>query len=804
MSGREPQGVGGAVPVCSDGQVSCFAAVFAINEAHRFDGLHRLIRGIADGGASKQWLALGRFDHLLLTLGNDADDLTGVEQEIQGQPGASGSWSFYGRCLLPKSFDWDRAYAENAVAGFCTIRTNLTVTGLVGDTGIAGLERAVSEALTGLDLEWTIGSTTGWDDFVIFFFSKGVNVISHAVGKLRGMHTASISEVSEGRHRHWMLTSCTIPLLRFPWSERCLGSTEEANSARNELVDDVLGNADANESLSWAVRFELRPGHWDGFLKEFQERAVAAGVEVVVTKVFGQVDLRAGAPEGTLGSLISFLAEVAFPLVCEEDTVIRSMETHLHLDAAAYVEDADSSAFAPSIRPVDQIGLSAGLDDALLATAQKWGVPRHTLDTITQTFRKIEAFESHDLLSGEFRTMERVAQHFIMGLEGLEEPNNSRVRQLQDPITDWLFYVERALSDRYRGLYPTGENMIMRLGSYHGSHQKFLSVADHLSTSVFESARQSVVRRHEELGLPVVDPESGRPLIPDVCVATFLGNSPTPWSLNCIPFFKTAFIDLPVSLVFHPRHCVTLFHELGHILWDAYRTWNTLQRFDLESLLELEKTVKGAGDVKVTELTNPDKQYPDVPREVKEVLADLFSCCLLAKGDVSIHSRNTEEVIRYIYPLGPEDRPGRSFLMDHQLRLVAVGQIVSLFEKGDDLSDFQKYNGMMESFRDHGDTSKIIAQADEISVLSGQRMQKRRERLERALAVMDILVQVDSFRAFLAGIVDLAAEQFLDPKTAEIVTPLRDLMEEESSGLFSDLAFLDDMWELSKRREAQR
>jgi hypothetical protein len=766
----------------------CFGAVFAINEARRFADLHRKLVSETSKGRSLKWVALGRFDHLLLNLAHETEELLRPEKSVHFSKEASGHWSYYGRFLRKEAFDWEGAFDRNGVAAISAIRAVSRLGALTRKEECQHLIAKLESTFADLDLEWNIGTTTGWDDYLVFFFSRGFGQISQAIARLRGLTSEEVvAEPLEGLHRHWLLTSCTLPLLRLDWPP-CLDVG--LNEADDTATDSLLSRIDADDPISWAVRFELRPGHWNGFFEELHTRANSVGINIVATKVFGQVDLRCAHPDGTLGSLAKFLSNVAFPLVCEEGTLIRSMETHLHLPADQYLEDPTAPSSATQRQSPHSLALVSLFDETLQRKCRDHGLPQHTIDTILNTFRRIEAFGQHDLLAEEFSTMEEVCQHFVAGIRKLADPTEAGMRSLQSEITDWLMYVERCLSDRYRGLYPTGENMIMRLGTYQASHQRFLTLADRLARCAVDLATFRVEERLRESGLQ-------RLSFGTIAIANCLGNSPTPWSVNSLRYFATGFIDLPVSLVFHPRHSVMLAHETGHHFTKAYLHWNPDVRVFQEGGIDelVYKLGNGNSEREASLMALRSNGERKVDRQVTEILADLFSCCFCSKGDVGKHLENTEAAINHIYPPQSAGLMAKSVMIEHSLRLTAVGEIIKLFEGSYSIFEHSGVNRMEEVFLANPDHEIILREAERNSNVTLARAQEHSAEIAQALRAFDLLVEIPSFRAFLAGIVDLARKELPERcRGAKLIRAYRDFMASERVSLSADLAALDAAW----------
>ncbi|MEM9479109.1 MAG: hypothetical protein AAGA58_05530 [Verrucomicrobiota bacterium] len=791
----------------SEHDLGSFGAVFSTNEARCFPELHRrLLEAKTAKGTTLKWLALGRFDHLVLELSGDPESILATERNVHQTVEASSHWGYFGRLLYPAAFDWKKTYEKYGVAGFCTIRTAETVSPLIRRDEGSRLVATLAKEFESLELEWVIGTTTGWDDYAIFLFAKSFTPIAKALGIARGLKTEQIlpseqpTRKIEMLHRHWLVTTCTVPLLRFDWNHDCAEQfdTGQVVASRESLVKQTLALIDPDEPMSWAVRFELRPGHWDGFQNELKRRCEEKDLNVEVAKVFGQVDLRCGAPNGTLGELIRFFALVAFPLVCEEDTVIRSMESHLHLPGLDYTEDKDSVYLARRRKKSDD---GQDLVDAdVLAKLEDFGVPQHTIESILNTFRTIEAFHHHELLEREFDTLKSVCLRFLEGVRSLEPLDEAQMRELQVAITEWLIYVDRCIADRYRGVYPTGENMMMRLGAYQASHQRFLALSDHLARWGVKTGLDCISKKRAEVGLP-------SNLIPEVSLATFLGNSPTPWSLNSMMrFFQAGFIDLPVGHVFHLRHSVMLAHEIGHHLTKCYLYWNKdFPVYDRGCVDRLAKALaRNELEERAVTLLLPSSKNShisnqtrnQVQRQFLEIFADLFSCCFCSKGDVRTHRKNTDIAIKHTYPGAKASRMSQSVLIEHGLRLTAVGIMIRLIRESDDSKNQLDLDAFSAAFRDNRDRSDILRAAGRVSADSETRATTTSAYISGALEIFDVLIRLPGFRAFLAGIVATGAvDVFPAPhKKPNLLEEYRELMASDVGGLAREWGFLDRAW----------
>jgi hypothetical protein len=348
----------------------------------------------------------------------------------------------------------------------------------------------------------------------------------------------------------------------------------------------------------------------------------------------------------------------------------------------------------------------------------------------------------------------------------------------------------RCLSDRYRGLYPTGENMIMRLGTYQASHQRFLTLADRLARCAVELATTRVEERLKESN-------QGGLTFGTIAIANCLGNSPTPWSVNSLRYFATGFIDLPVSLVFHPRHSVMLAHETGHHFTKAYLYWNPDVRVFLEGGIDelVEKLARGDSDREATLNSLRSNGTRKVDRQVTEILADLFSCCFCSRGSVKLHMLNTEAAINHIYPPHSASLMAKSVMIEHALRLTAVGQIVKLFEDGYGVSAHDGVNRMADSFLANEDQRIILETARRNSNAAHERAIEHSDEIVQALRAFDLLVEIPSFRAFLAGVVDIARIELPEScRGAELIRAYQDFMASKRVSLSADLAALDAAW----------
>lgn len=642
----------------------CFGVSLLTNEARHFSASNSHLAArhlVGPAEVRLKWMVLGRFDHLALHLSDRRTAMVDYEYELtDDDPNRRVSYyghlSYYGEFIYPQDFDWREAYEQFGLAGFCTIRVRQ------GGRACSPTEdRRAGEAIerqlrTFTHLRWVLGTTTGWDDYVVFLFSNSYHTILQAIWKIRGVsETPSAAE--------WLLTSCTLPLVRFDWSDACEGMLPSAVEARSNLIRNLDRITLPKEQIGWAVRFAVQPGRLHDLRGKVTEAAREQNLDLVVTKLFGQADFRCagGANSTTHHDLVRFLAHVAFPLVTEPDTAIRNIETHLHLDAPEPTRD--------SVPPLPRSGVptdrprhegTAQLDSGVVALLQKGGIPRSTLNALRSVFSRIELLQNTELLAGEFDSLVELRSQFNHSAERLQSSTLLRPPYLHEVVSDWLTGLERCLADRYRGIYPTGESITMRMATYHASHQKFLRVADRLIAEASTLALKSIETQRRSLGL------APRPNLPKLTAVAHLGNSPTGLCACNVRLFGTSFIELPVSEVFNFGRSEVLLHETGHHIAKACLVDGVIR---IETIIADSERCDGENGSVPPSVQNIPRKYLasvaalkliDLNRQLYEILAELFACSIGFAGDAGAQWQVRSSLLAELFSGGSDSNLNRN------------------------------------------------------------------------------------------------------------------------------------------------
>lgn len=608
----------------------------------------------AEGRLTGHWLGLGRFDHILITLAKEQESLLQPERRVQSCHHASSHWSCFGR-VIRSSFDLESGAwppDQGVLVGVCGIKL---AHGL--RDALQTLDRvaeALATTLNDLQGHWLISSTTGWEDMVLIYWTQEFSALSQVIGKVRSLSVAQVQPPSPCSGVHAVLTTCTMAGIHLP-----PGSFESDSPRFNHerWVSMVSTRLSSACPIDWAVRFELRPGHFDPFVADLKDRIrplpqSLAGA-LAYRNVLGQYDFRVQHQGSTQQDWLQFLGLVALPLAAKEGSLVRSMETHLHIDVPQFSE---GMAAAEVQRQQVQNAASDNLD-RITQACKASAIAPHALEMLHATHNRLVALQGDDLQHGTFTSVENL---FLRLAEGLaSEPEG--IVELDRKLSPWLYWVERCLADRYRGTYPLGESVVPRLGTYQASHHGFLAAMDCIGQKAFDHALSAMNRL-----------VTGAPPVPDIAVCCFIGSSPSPNALSFPRYMRCGFIELPAIMIFKLRELPVLLHEVGHLFVNAVK-----EHCDLHSYLLPQD--KAASDRVVVEM--------------QEILAELFACCACFDGDVIRHGENRLSILDSYLP-DPNNRFSSSSRLISSLRLLGVYWLLK-----DTLHHYDSHNDARQAFR---------------------------------------------------------------------------------------------------------
>jgi hypothetical protein len=513
----------------------CCNILFCTNEARTFQPFGCLLSNLRQTeypAVFGHWLGLGRFDHVFVTLAQERDTLLKAERLVQTCPHASSHWSCFGRVIL-SSWDIEAGQwppGQGAILGVCGIKLAHGLRDALGD--LDSITRRIEAELKPLGGHWLVASTTGWEDLALLYWTNDFTVLSNAIGRVRSLKIGNISPPVEVDGVHAVLTTCTVPGIELPPGS--FSTDEPWVFNRQDWVNQIGSRINRDVSLDWALRFELRPGHFDAFQSTLQQAATAANTISAGTlqyrNVLGQYDLRLQAAGSTHGAWLDYLGQVALPVAAKEGSLVRSMETHLHIEVPGFSEGDG----APTVKPISLANYAQRTLEPIVQACKNSAIAPHTIEMLQATHSRLIALQQDDLQHGTFHTVENL---FVKLADGLGEHAGEH-EHLASDLPYWLYMVERSLADRYRGTYPLGEAVVPRLGTYQASHHGFLAAADCIAQGAFDLAMESL-----NTGLP------DQPM-PAVAVCTFIGSSPSPNAQTFRKYMRSGFIELPSIMVF--------------------------------------------------------------------------------------------------------------------------------------------------------------------------------------------------------------------------------------------------------------
>jgi hypothetical protein len=767
-----------------------FNALLLAHEASDLEVFQRI--GTQSDPDSQRFIVLGRFDHLVLRSAIEAEVPTSSLWEV-GNARSAVSSSYAGHMLEPVAFNPAEFAATHPILGFCSLR--LARRALKEARGFGFVADFLKDQFPADgNIRWALASTTGWEDVVVMFFGRSFNDIKAAVGAMRGLHAKHPClvidlDTKDGLH-HLILTSCTLPAIACRWHR---GWTE---ADTQQLLTHVHGD----EPIRWAIRVEVYPGHWDACASLLKQRCAEKGLVVDISPLFGQADLRLSpldAAACTHRGLLTLLTEVVFPLEIMPKTVIRTVETRLIPDLD-YAEDTGAGHL--STREIHPLSPDVGSmfrsesRDAL----RHMGAPPHTLHALEETMARIQGMARDRLHGEEFQALHRLATTFNKAALEVRKritPSDTiyedEARDLLQDISDWQLYLDRCLADRFRGPYPAGDNMMVRIGSHSGTHLRFLVVMDHFAQKACDLAR---TRINEKLGVAAM---------PKVALATFIGNSPTAYATShTIKRLHCGFTDLPATLAGRIQDCHLVAHETGHHIIRAFFSVYTdfepfsYRRTGLSHQAVNKLDVAGCTTKEITFLKERVFCDPRILRELRELLADLFVSYLCFPGSPQRHDQAAAFTVGAFYEFDDRSVFMRSVLSEFRLRHLALAALLE--GSGEILED---YDERAKSF------FKTLATQSAIPLTDSKftRLQQCRDRLSDALRALLLLSRTREIRAFLDGMASCAiAQDFIGESGVEsVLCEFRGFLSNAGphASASQNFTFLDRLWFMVLRRQ---
>ncbi len=780
-----------------------FSAILLAHEAPDFANLQQnwFSSEPIPKSARHKFVILGRFDQLIINLSDDPAVLLPAASNITNARAATSS-TYIGRVVAPGDFEPTKWAESYPILGLCSVRFARRI--LAATDSFEFLNDFLARRLAGQDIRYTVVSATGWEDALVLFFARNFNIITTAVGQLRSMRLADLDLAhpvnAEDGFTHACLTTCTLPAFCCQWQREWTKKDTKA----------LLKRIDAHEKLNWAVRLELHPGHWQGCAADLKRRCEAEGLgDLLFRSTFGQTDLRisdAGGEASTHGGLMRFILDVLFK-AGEARTVIRSAETHLHPVVEDYQEDPNAGAetdIRPPDNPLPPKPRPPVLAPEIREKLRLVAVPPHTLSVLEEMLNRVQGISDDPMHGEEFETLKQLRNAFTKAVERMPCPISEREsRILQRDISEWQMLLDRCLGDRFRGPYPAGDSMMMKLATYQGAHHRFLVVMDAIARSAYEMVRGTILQHLPDC------------VLPETALATFIGNSPSAYATaHTIDSLGCGFTDVPATLVCRLRDTHLLFHETGHHVVRAF--FASQQKLGFSPYVH--DPVRGLGsqardyleDIGLSgqdiHTLNACWKRPGVLREVREILADYFSCCLCYPQDIRSH-KNASLLTLENFFRGGSELFMRSVQTEFRLRSGAIEALQSKLDgKIEDAEE--------EYFREIVERGMDVIKAGGGTFIDFETYKHRSEEIQHAVRALDLLCQVPEIKALLRGF-DTCASMAAFPGEEVSRSLLHDLrqfladpkppaLEAKPSALEANFAFLDKLWfNLLRRSSAE-
>ncbi|WP_395734848.1 hypothetical protein [Prosthecobacter sp.] len=578
---------------------------------------------------------------------------------MQKCPHTTSHWSCFGR-VIAASFDPATGQPSDcgALLGVCVIKLAHRLRDTL--TELEPVAAAIQQALSGIPGHWLLSSTTGWEDLVLLFWTDELLTLSQALAQVRSLKVQKVKPDLQGGV-HAVLTTCTLTGVSLP--EGVFDPVQ-----KKFLPAEWVRRMESIQTLAlvdWALRFEVRPGHMDPFKHELATLATQVGQASIVEEmhnVLGQYDFRIQYQGGTQKEWLQFLGNVALPLAARSGSLVRSMETHLHIRFQTCSEGVS----APNVVRPPAESLPQSVLQRIQHSCAEFGIAPHTVEMLDATYSRLQALREDDLQQGTFESVANLFNHLAAGLEALMQQQQQQDGRppveaafLGRDFCSWLCWMERCLADRYRGTYPLGESIITRVGTYQASYHGFLAAMDCIAQEAYDLAREFCNRACPDL-----------PPIPAVTVCSFIGSAPSP-NIFCFPHLRCGFIELPPGLIFRLHDLPVLLHEVGH-LFERVVSHHFKFAYDFRP-----------GDPETT--------------QIREILAEAFACCACFGRDMDSYAAHRLSLVDTYLP-----QPASKFVTSHflvnNIRLTAVHWLLNALGSFSTAQDaFREFSRRVES-----------------------------------------------------------------------------------------------------------
>jgi len=779
---------------------SCYSIAFYSSETRHFGGVHgrvtdEILRKARLKGVAERFLVFGKFDHLALVASDDAGTLRTFERELPHKKGVIDYWTCYGRIITGgyNELPLDPASLADScpLLAVCFLKISRPIVAAIGSSYLVYLDQFL-DASRAENLHIYVCSATGWEDATLILFGTSISQMMEVVGRVRGMNAGfffekagkSASYISKAKRKidHAFLTSSTVPAVRMNWTASC----NKSPKVRQKLAQDLRSKVNHKELVGWSVNFEIRPGHYNYVERRLRRQIARAGLALSsqseFANTFGQLDLSylepfCSAKSATLGELLQFLVLVAIPMNYERKSPIRSMETQLRLPLDTYIEGLKArsdrnkrTAFILKKWKESSVRFSRSCAPIL----RKLGVPRHSIETLRHTIRQIDSLSMDEFLNEGFLTLSGMTRTFVYEFPRYAKsflPSSSRnnrcpplkkVHDLLVQIDEWCKHMEMCLADRYRGRYPAGESMLMRLGTYQASHHRFLSIADHLAQEAFKLAQHKINERLKR--------DHPRNVVMPIAIGTYIGNAPMPNALHyTIESMFSAFIDVPTDLVFRLEDLLYVMHEVGHVLFREY------------CLHGCPKGTPLLGKLREEGLISRDEE--PAWNQLHEIVAEYVACCFCVRGDARRYAKLGNNVLLHLFK-NTSKQMYEQIRDEFKCRYLALEAICDTFREGGQKS----FSSIGKEFG----TQRALHGVPDPLVLS----------TKQALSFMTRLLRSSpQFRAFMEGVWECGeTELFLAyDERAEVLRSFRAFLKNDQHSLFLNFTFLDELWAATQK-----
>lgn len=631
----------------------CFCLSFATCETRNFLKFKSAIDDFVslEPAGRFGYLAFGRYDLGVLAFGNTVADITDCDGFVHESRFSENHNSYFGRIIASSSQEnWETILSKNGLVGFTSIKVDDYLKGQDDYyENVGNIERSLVETLEGKSFEWVLGKSLGWEDYVLMSFGKNLGPIVNAVGEIRGLRTKGERSIK------YFATTSTLPVIK--------------------LADkgiDFVGVGD-ELNLSWSMRLEVKPGHWNALKKKISDEKVLYWTDTRVTKTFGQADMRIENSDRFIDELSQIYNKVILPDLSSGNRIIKNVETHLHFHDASYVEGKESE----DDFVFESIEFDRGeieFTDRLETSLRKIGAPANTIRALKRIFRRVNNLASHSLLNSNFQWIDSLFRRFVAHGELLKPTTKKANRNALDEVADWIHRVERVLSDRFRGGYPAGEAVMMRLATYHSSHQMYSELIDQMIGLANVVALDEIAKRKNSETI-------------SVATLLYLGNSPNAYyGWSGIDHLGYDYIEIGVGSSFYLGDLVMVAHEIGHHITLSCLSFDHGIGVDVMSSKGLRSNV----DKRAKKLSFYDENEPVPPfdfllehekesrSQIKEVLAEFFSLSFCSGGNFETHLDHTLSIVER---MKFHDRVRRSTIITTTVRLFAADLLYKWVER---------------------------------------------------------------------------------------------------------------------------